>query len=218
MAALENCATLSSGLRISGSKINMRRFLLRILAALGVALTVLVASLGWRILSFQVTPAGTFDCGIILGAAVIDDRPSPIFQARIDHGIDLYQHGKVKALILTGGVGQDDTLAEGEVGAIYAEKKGVPAADLWVERQSKTTLENLAGAQVLMTEQGFHSALIVSDPLHLYRSVTIAQWLGMEVAPSATPYSRYKTWKTKFPFFLRELYFTLHFWASTFRA
>ncbi len=102
-------------------------------------------------------------------------------------------------------------MGEGEVGATYAQSKGVPASDTLMEKTSRTTVQNLREAKKLMEAEGIRTALIISDPLHLRRSVIIAEWLGMEVDASETPFSRYKSWKTKLPFLLRETYFTLYF-------
>src|SRR6185312_15745782 len=43
------------------------------------------------------------DAIVVLGAAQYDGRPSPLFAARLDHAIDLYQAGIAPRLILTGG-------------------------------------------------------------------------------------------------------------------
>jgi uncharacterized SAM-binding protein YcdF (DUF218 family) len=80
-----------------------------------------------------------------------------------------------------------------------------------VEGTSATTLENLREAKKLMDNDGLVSAIVVSDPLHLRRSVTMARWLQMDAGSSAAPNSRYTSWKTKLPFLLREIYFTIHF-------
>jgi uncharacterized SAM-binding protein YcdF (DUF218 family) len=95
----------------------------------------------------------------------------------------------VETLIFTGGVGQGNSIFEGDAGAAYAQKSSVSASNLLVERQSKTTLQNLEGAKVLMDDLNLRTALIVSDPLHLHRSIIIAEWLDMDVASSATPYN-----------------------------
>ncbi len=169
-------------------------------------------AVGVRILTFPKTlMAGQFDCAIVLGAAVSNDRPTPVFQARLNHGIALHQQDVVEYLLFTGGIGAGDTQAESEVGATYAETQGVPAGDILIETTSKTTPQNLAEAQALMSASGLETAVIVSDPLHLHRSQLIANALGMEAVTSATPTTRYRSWQTKLPFLLREIYFTLLF-------
>ena len=169
-------------------------------------------TIGLRALTFPTTlTTGQYDCAIVLGAAVSDNRPSAVFQARLDHGIALYQQNIVEHLIFTGGVGMDDTQAESEVGATYAEARGVSADDVLIEKTSKTTTQNLAEAKKLMQANSLETAIIVSDPLHLHRSQLIANALNMEAVTSATPTTRYRSWKTKFPFLTREIYFTLLF-------
>lgn len=147
------------------------------------------------------------DAAIVLGAAVWQDEPSPVFEARIKHGINLYQNEKVKYLIFTGGVGDDDNLAESLVARIYAVNAGVPNEVIFAESSSRITLENLSGAKKIMDEKGIKTVLIVSDPLHMKRSVTMAHDLGMLAYSSPTPNSRYKTWKSKSKLITSETYY-----------
>ena len=151
--------------------------------------------------------AAPADAAIVLGAAVWGTRPSPVFAERINHAIALYQAGKVQALIFTGGVGQNDERAEAEVARDYAVQRGVPAEHIYVETSSRTTYGNLREAQAVLEGQGRGRVLIVSDPLHMKRAVTIARDLGLDAYPSPTPTSRYATWRSKSGFLLREGYF-----------
>ena len=66
---------------------------------------------------------------------------------------------------------------------------------------------NLKEAKKVIDRQGFTRILIVSDPLHMKRAVTIARDLGINAYPSTTPTSRYRTWRSKLGFLLREAYF-----------
>ena len=178
----------------------------------GVAL--LAAALAWYAslllgiytYSFE-TDSSAADAAIVLGAAVWDARPSPVFEERIKHAIDLYERGHVRALVFTGGLGQGDRLAESEVARESALAHGVPAEHIFIETVSRVTSENLEEAKEIVDQQGFTRILIVSDPLHMKRAVTIARDLGMDAYPSPTPTSRYRTWRSKLGFLLREAYF-----------
>ncbi|MCL2654242.1 MAG: YdcF family protein [Coriobacteriia bacterium] len=147
------------------------------------------------------------DAVIVLGAAVYDDQPSPVFQERINHGIWLYQQGYADKLIFTGGKSAEDKLSEAAVAKAVALSQGVPATDISIEEQSHITEENLQGAQRLMSEQHLSSALLVSDPLHMKRAMRIGEDLGLKLYPSPTPTTRYRSWKQKFPFLCREVFF-----------
>ena len=88
---------------------------------------VLGSTLLWSIVvAFAVLSAGasnpkaTGDVAIVLGAAVWTDRPSPVFQARIDHAILLFEKGQVGHLLFTGGLADGDELSEAEAAKRYA--------------------------------------------------------------------------------------------------
>lgn len=189
-----------------------KRFLLTLLGVV-LAIVLNLSILGLQIWRYPVVlPDGeTYDCGIVLGAAITNTEPSPVFQARLDHGIDLYKANVIPRLIFTGGVGEGDRFSEAEVASMYAQSNDIPERSILLETTSKTTTQNLRNAKALMDRHNLTTAVIISDPLHLRRSVIIARWLGMDATASATPTTRYQSLKTKLPFLLREIYFTLHF-------
>lgn len=150
---------------------------------------------------------GPADAAIVLGAAVYGERPSPVFRERINHAIDLYQDGSVKFLIFTGGVGNRDELAEAEAARNYALRMGVPDDAILIETISTTTAENLAQAKRLVDEHQLGRVLLVSDPLHMKRAMSLAHDVGLDAYPSPTPTTRYRTWRSQWSFLLRETYF-----------
>ncbi len=151
------------------------------------------------------------DCIIILGSAIEDDRPSPVFEKRIQHGIQLHKKGFASTIIFTGGIGDRERYSESLVAQNYAIENGIPASQILIEEQSRTTQQNLAEAQAIMQQRQFKSAIIVSDPLHMKRSILMAQDLGMTVFSSPTPTSMYRSWKPQTEFLMRELYFWHHY-------
>ncbi len=146
---------------------------------------------------------------VVLGAAVMGDEPTPVFAARIDHAVDLWRQGRVRRIVFTGGTGEGDRLSEAAAARRYALAAGVPAAAILSETRSQTTRQNLAFARPLLAGG---TALVVSDKLHLKRAMAMAEALGLRATPSPVRHSAYRTWRTKLPFALRELYFLHHFW------
>ena len=144
------------------------------------------------------------DVAIVLGAAVWRDKPSPVFEARVRHGVELYQQGLVKKLLFTGGLAEGDRLAESEAARAFAVASGVPAADTLVETVSRTTAQNAREAAAVMARENLRSAIIVSDPLHLRRALAMFADLGIEAVPSPTPHTRYTEPGEKLDFLLRE--------------
>ena len=147
------------------------------------------------------------DVAIVLGAAVWGDEPSPVFLERINHAVTLQKAGVVQKIIFTGGVGEGDTLSEAEVGRLTAVAQGIREEDIFVETISTITYENLSGACAVMREAGMETAVLVSDPLHMKRATVMATDLGLNVASSPTPTTRYRTWRSKLPSLLYETWF-----------
>jgi len=153
----------------------------------------------------QVDGTAPADVAIVLGAGVRNEQPSGIFRARINHAIDLFERGVVDAIIFTGGVGPGNQLAGSEAARQYAIEHGIPSSAIYVETVSRDTHENLVEAKSLMEAQGFKTAVIVSDPLHMYRAMAIARDLDMNANPSPTPSSRIDSLRAILNFMAREI-------------
>ena len=168
-----------------------------------------MATLIWRYGSHD--HAIKSDCIIILGAAVQGTTPSPVFEERIRHGIDLYGAGFAPKLLFTGGVGKGQKFSEGSVGRSIATQQSVPVVDILIEERSRTTQQNLSEARSVMQKHSLKSAIIVSDPLHMKRAMMMADGLDMDAVSSPTPTTRYRSLQAKLGFLVRELYFFHHY-------
>ncbi|MBD9471230.1 YdcF family protein [Pseudoxanthomonas sp. PXM01] len=148
------------------------------------------------------------DAIIVLGAAAYDAKPSPVFEERIRHGIDLYKRGLAPTLIFTGGYGGTGArFSESQVARRYALRQGVPEKAILIESLSRNTHDNLRQARILMQQHKLHSVIIVSDPLHMARALRISRDLGIRSVGSPTPTSRFRSFATRWRFLLQEVYF-----------
>ena len=153
----------------------------------------------------QAAPADTI---IVLGAAAYDAVPSPVFKARIEHGLDLFKGGLAETLIFTGGYGGGGArFAESQVARRYAMRQGVPETAILIESTSQTTYQNLFEARRLMLEHGLQRAIVVSDPLHMARALRLCRGLGIDALGSPTPTTRFRSFRTRWEFLAREVYF-----------
>lgn len=148
------------------------------------------------------------DAIIVLGAAAYDAKPSPVFEERIRHGIDLYKRGLAPKLIFTGGYGGVGArFSESQVARRYALRQGVPDKAILIESLSRNTHDNLRQASLLMQQHQLHDVIVVSDPLHMARALRISKELGIRAVGSPTPTSRFRTFATRWRFLLQEVYF-----------
>ncbi len=147
------------------------------------------------------------DVAIVLGASTWNGEVSPVYRERLNHGIWLHQNGYVDFLILTGGVGDGNNVSDAYIAKQYAISNSVPEQAIFIEEKSTITEENLENAKAIMDENSFDTAIIVSDPLHMKRSMLMAGDYGINACSSPTPTTMYKSLKTQIPFLLREEFF-----------
>lgn len=147
------------------------------------------------------------DCAIVAGAGITEKSPSPVFTARLDHAMWLYQEGKVNSLILTGGRSNGASESDAAIARHYLLNRGVPEAVIFIDEQSTVTRENIHNAKIIMARQHMQTALLVSDPLHMLRMRLIAYDNDMVSWSSPTTTSRYRSWQTQLPFLLREAFY-----------
>ncbi len=117
------------------------------------------------------------DVAVVLGAAVWNNEPSPVFRERINHAIWLYENDYVDKIIFTGGKAEGNNYAESEVARDYAIKNNVREEDILIENKSKITEENIKYAYEIAKENNFKTFAIVSDPLHMKRSMIMTKTL-----------------------------------------
>jgi uncharacterized SAM-binding protein YcdF (DUF218 family) len=126
------------------------------------------------------------DAIVVLGAAQYDGVPSPIFEARLAHAVDLFHGGIAPVLVVTGGKLPADRTTEAAAARAYAVAHGVPDSAILVEDQGRTTLESLRSVARMLDERGLHSAVFVSDRTHMLRVLKIARVEGLEAYGSPT--------------------------------
>ena len=156
----------------------------------------------------------TADCAIVLGAAAWHDKPSPVLRERLNHAIELYKSKKVKALVLTGGFGKGADFSESKVSLDYCVSQGIPASAIRIESKSTKTSENLSEAKKILDQEGWKTALLVSDPWHLKRARRMADDLDMKVYASATKSTRFQSTEAKAKFLFQECYM-YHYYLFT---
>ncbi|HEM2542025.1 TPA: YdcF family protein [Streptococcus suis] len=121
---------------------------------------------------------GKLDYVVVLGAGLIGDKVTPLLASRIDKGIAIYQKHPGSKLIMSGGQGPDEIIAEGQAMANYALEQGIPAEDIIIENQSTNTEENLKFSHALM-KSGSRFAL-VTNYYHVFRALLLARKLKIK--------------------------------------
>ena len=152
----------------------------------------LSVALGWSVYVYQqIAEVANHDEAIVadaiavFGAAEYSGRPSPVFRARLDHAVDLYQKQIAPYVItLGGGSDRDSGQTEGGVGRDYLLAKGVPFANILAETRSVDTEQQVHRLAAIAKEHDFKHIVVVSDPTHLFRIRELCKDADLDVYTS----------------------------------
>jgi uncharacterized SAM-binding protein YcdF (DUF218 family) len=154
------------------------------LAILGAVFAVVLVWLYVQVrLGARHQPTGAADALIVLGSSVRAGDVSPVYKARLDRAIELYNEGYAKHIIPSG------PHRVGTLGRDYLIKQGVPPEAVVAETAAEDTWENVVFSKAVMDEHGWRTAIVVSCPFHLYRSLWLCRRAGLpaEAAGSDSP-------------------------------
>ncbi len=173
-----------------GRGVNLARRKLALRAAVLLVLVLAAGALAWcRWVYKQIEfyagqdQAAPSDAICVFGAAEYDDRPSPVYRARLDHALELYHRGIAPLIITLGGPGGDQ-YTEGAVGRDYLISRGVPEQNIIAETHSRDTEEAARLMAVIALANGLRRLVIVSDGTHLFRIHAICAADGFDVLTS----------------------------------
>lgn len=123
---------------------------------------------------------------VVLGCQTIDERPSLTLQRRIEAAYAYLTAHEEAVCICTGGIDDNETMAEGAVAARVLREMGIAPERLYIEDASRNTEENLRFAGEIIAENGLPETVAVStDTFHQYRGAYWAREVGLQ--PYALP-------------------------------
>jgi len=120
----------------------------------------------------------------VLGASQFDGRPSAVFQSRLDHAKTLFDAGVAPRVVTLGGSAPGDRFTEAGAGKTYLEDHGV--GSVVAVGLGRDTLQSLRALDATMVQQGWRTAVLVTDPWHSLRSRRMATDLGIAAVTSPT--------------------------------
>jgi uncharacterized SAM-binding protein YcdF (DUF218 family) len=169
----------------------MRRggFLRRLL---GIVLLVASVWFGWVYYQINAVArqdqAQTADAIAVFGAAEYLGRPSPVFHARLDHAVTLYQRHVAPLIITLGGGGDKDSgNTEGGVGRDYLLASGIPYDKIIAETRSIDTEQQVERLAAIAAADNLQHIVVVSDGTHLFRIRELCHAAGLDVYTSPRP-------------------------------
>jgi len=145
----------------------------------------LLLSIGWAAVVIDVLITGSredaapADAIAVLGAAQYNGKPSPVFKARLEKAAWLYRSGKAPVILVTGGIGNRDTVSEAEVGRRYLTHIGLPGDSVIALPAAATTVSSIGQLGAWFKDRPSRRVDLVSDGFHLLRLRILANRQGL---------------------------------------
>ena len=128
---------------------------------------------------FGAVPYGSYDhirgepqVMVILGCQVKPWGPSVLLQDRLDKALEYLEDHPDLTIVVSGGQGTDEPISEAQCMYDYLTEHGVDGAQILLEDQSGSTVENLRNSMELLTQEGYDTTadmVVVSNGFHLTR-------------------------------------------------
>ena len=127
------------------------------------------------------------DCIIVLGCKVYENGPGRMLLDRLNLGTELYEKGAAPKILMSGDHGRK-TYDEVNTMKKYAVEKGLPSEDIFMDHAGFSTYETMYRARDVFDCE---KVIIVTQQYHLYRSLYIAEKLGLEAYGAACDEHKY---------------------------
>ncbi len=148
------------------------------------------------------TASGDEDALIVLGAAVHGREVSPSLAQRLQVAVGYHQRNPEALIVVTGGQGPQEEVAEAIAARDYLLAHGVPDDLIVPEDRSTSTEENFAFARLLLDDRlgsGYRVAFVTNE-YHVWRAARVAEDAGL-AATHLHSATRWYVWPSSY---LRE--------------
>lgn len=122
------------------------------------------------------TSKDEIDCILVLGAGVRDGKPTHMLEDRLLTAIELYNNKVASKIIMSGDHGREE-YDEVNIMKKFAIEKGVSSNDIFMDHAGFSSYESIYRAKEIFEAK---KIVIVTQKYHLYRSLYIANSLGIE--------------------------------------
>lgn len=143
---------------------------------------------------------------VVLGAGLDGEKVTPLLASRVDKAVKLYRDNPSIQLIMSGGHGEDEVVAEASAMAEYARQQGVPPEAIILEDRATNTEENIMFSYDLMSSKEAKFA-VVTNAYHVFRALLIAK----EAKIKCIGYGAKTKWYFTLNAFIREFIGYLYF-------
>ncbi len=156
-----------------------RKRLLQTLIVMLIGTLVVTSSAFVNLLTWGITAAVPADSGDRIDAIVVLGRGPALREERLELVQQIWRDERSPVVFASGMSDAREILK-------HLEKSGISPSALVGERCSQTTEENGLFTSAVLRPLGVDTILLVTDPLHMWRSLLIFRSVGFDVVPHPT--------------------------------
>ena len=129
-----------------------------------------------QILTIEKLTPDKYDCILVLGAGIRNNKPSPMLEDRLTTSIELYNQKYASKILVSGDHTKKD-YDEVNVMKNYILMQNIPSEDIFMDHAGISTYDSIYRAKNIFKA---NKILIVTQEYHLYRAIYIANQLEVE--------------------------------------
>ena len=152
------------------------------------------------------------DAVIVLGAGIRGDNVTLPLKLRLDKAVDYHRKNPDALIVVTGGMGFQETVTEAYAMEKYLLNNGIDKNAIIKEERASSTNENMSFSKAILDNIfcNDYKIAVITNNFHIYRSVAIAKAEGFE---NVSHIHAGLQWYDILPCYLRENLAVLKMWV-----
>ena len=144
------------------------------------------------------------DVIVVLGAAQLNGRPGEALEARLMEAKRIFDLGLAPTIITVGAGAPGDRTTEAASGKKWLSAHGVPTKKITAIQEGRDTLVSTKAYAAIMKKRMVSDVIIVTDPFHCLRAMTMANDQGVVSTCSPVRTGPNTLSKSGYKYLLRE--------------
>ncbi|MFM8843667.1 MAG: YdcF family protein [Actinomycetota bacterium] len=144
------------------------------------------------------------DAIVVMGAAQLDGRPGEVLTARLKEAKRIYDKNFAPRIFTLGGAAPGDRFTEADSGRKWLVSRGISRKAITAIPKGEDTFFSIKAFTAVAKKTEIKEIIIVTDPYHCLRSMTMAEDNGFTATCSPTRVGIASLEKAGFRYLLRE--------------
>ena len=119
------------------------------------------------------------DVIVVLGTAQLNGKPGDALEARLVEAKRIFELGYAPAIITVGAGAPGDRTTEAASGKYWLRTEGIPSRKITAVEEGRDTLTSTKAYAAVMKKRYVSDVIIVTDPFHCARAITMANDQGV---------------------------------------